>query len=92
MFEFGDNKMIKSFLKKTISFNICSYLSKNYHWCCKKNIPLLLSKESMKKANTKIDFWQDKISIFGKIVDITCTSIGHYCIKVDNKFQWWKSF
>ena len=31
MFEFGDNKMIKSFLKKTISFNVCSYLIKNYH-------------------------------------------------------------
>ena len=48
---------------------------------------MLLSKESMKKANTKIDFWQDKIPIFGKIVDITYTSIGHYCIKVDNKFS-----
>ena len=41
----------------------------------------------MKKANTKIDFWQDKIPIFGKIVDITYTTIGHYCIKVDNKFS-----
>ena len=27
-------KLIKSFLKKTISFNVCSYLIKNYHWCC----------------------------------------------------------
>ena len=35
----------------------------------------------------KIDFQQDKISIFGKTADINFTSTGHYCIKLDNMFN-----
>ena len=62
MFKFADNKMIKSFIKKVqfaITTDAVAY-----------NIPFLLSKDAMKKANTKIDFQEDKISIFGKGVDI----------------------
>ena len=40
----------------------------------------------MKKAYTKIDF-QQKISNFGKKVDIKFTCTGQYCIKLDNKFS-----
>ena len=43
-------------------------------------IPLLLSKNSIKKPNTKIDFANDKVNIFGKNVDLQFTSSGHYAI------------
>ena len=46
----------------------------------KSEIPLLLSKESMKKAGTKIDFVKDKIIIFGKEISLQFTSSGHYSI------------
>ena len=36
----------------------------------KSEIPLLLSRNSMKKANTRIDFANDKVNIFGKDIDL----------------------
>ena len=41
---------------------------------------LLLNKESMKKAGTKIDFVNDKVVIFGKEISLQFTSSGHYAI------------
>ena len=49
------------------------------------SIPLLLSKEAMKKAKTQMDFQEDKVNIFGKKVKIYFTSIGHYCVKLKSK-------
>ena len=37
------------------------------------DIPLLLSKEAMKKAKTQTDFQEDKINIFGQKVKIYFT-------------------
>ena len=51
------------------------------------DIPLLISKEAMKKAQTQIDFEEDKINIFGKKVEIYLISTGHNCIKL-NKQVW----
>ena len=41
-------------------------------------LPLLLSKGSMKKSNVKIDFENDKVSFLDQNVDIILTSSGHY--------------
>ena len=46
------------------------------------DIPLLLSKETMKTAKAKINFVEDKIELFGREVPMTCTSSGHYAIPV----------
>ena len=51
------------------------------------DIPLLLSKEAMKKAKTQIDFQEDKINMFGKKVEIYFTSTGQYCFKLKSKFS-----
>ena len=48
------------------------------------NIPLVLRKEAMKKANTKIDFQFDTVHIFGKKVDVVFSSTGHYCIPIND--------
>ena len=44
------------------------------------DIPLLLSKSSMKEAKVKLDLENDRASIFGRQVDHQCTSSGHYCV------------
>ena len=43
-------------------------------------LPLLLSKESMKKAETAINFKNDKVCMLGQTLDIKFTSSGHYAI------------
>ena len=46
------------------------------------DLPLLLSKEAMKKADTKIDFQTDKVNILGKDMEIRFTLSGHYAIPI----------
>ena len=50
------------------------------------NIPLLLSKASMKKAGTVLDMENDRAVMFNKPVKLDFTSSGHYCVNImDNK-------
>ena len=44
------------------------------------DIPLLLSKNSMKEAKIKLDLENDKVEIFGKLLYLDCTSSRHYCV------------
>ena len=46
------------------------------------DLPLLLSKEAMKKADTQIDFASDKINILGCDVQAIFRKSGHYCIPI----------
>ena len=46
------------------------------------NIPLLLSKNGMKKAGTKLDFGDDQVRMLGEDVPLKITSSGHYAIKL----------
>ena len=74
MFKFGDNKMIKSNRCVKIPVKIAEppvILSTDV---IEYDIPLLLSKEAMKKANTQIDFCEDKVHIFGRKIDIYFSS------------------
>jgi transposase InsO family protein len=47
------------------------------------DIPLLLSKDSMKKAKVKLDLENDCASIFGNDVQLQSTSSGHYCVPIN---------
>ena len=49
------------------------------------NLPLLLSKEAMKTAETKINFEDDSVVMFGKKQDVIVTRSGHYSVPLDNK-------
>ena len=42
----------------------------------KSEIPLLLRKENMKAAESKIDFVNDRINIFGKVFTYTLQLVG----------------
>ena len=46
------------------------------------DIPLLLSKDAMKKACMKLDLESDTAEIYGKKIHLNCTSSGHYCIPI----------
>ena len=47
------------------------------------DIPLLLSRESMKRASVKLDLENDKAVIFGKEVALNQRTAGHYCVPTD---------
>lgn len=87
MFKFGDNKMIQSLKKVHHPVDIAGVSATLTTDVVAYDTSLLLSKEAMKKAITRIDFQQVKISILGKRVDIKFTSTGHYRIKLDNKLS-----
>ena len=55
-------------------------------------LPLLLSKDAMKKAKTRIDFSNDKIDILGQEIDISFTSSGHYCIPISKTYEALENF
>ena len=51
------------------------------------DVLLLLSKDSMKKTNVKIDFANDKVSFLDQNVDIMLTSTGHYAVPINRTEQ-----
>ena len=51
----------------------------------KCDIPLLLSKEAMKKASMQIDFKNDTVIIFGERNKLLLTSTGHYCVPISKQ-------
>ena len=48
-----------------------------------EDIPLLLSKNSLKKADAIIDMTNDKVFILGTEVKLHLSTSGHYCIDID---------
>ena len=84
-FKFGNSKMIRSnrlivtipvfagCIQAKLTANVTDY-----------EIPLLLSKDSMRRTNAMIDFTNDKIIIFQKTVDIIYTDSNHYGILLNN--------
>ena len=84
-FQFGHGKPLQS--KGVI--NLPAQIGKN-----KVNIltdivdaelPMLLSKQSMKEAGTKLDFTNDTVKMFGTDIPLSFTSTGHYCIALTQK-------
>ena len=48
----------------------------------KKDIPLLLSKASLKKAVACLDLKNDKALMFGQVIHLQLTLSGHYCVDI----------
>ena len=46
----------------------------------KSDIPMLLSKQSMKNMGMVLDFLNDTVTIEGKLINLSETSSGHYVI------------
>ena len=77
--KFGDSKLIKSNKKVTIPTVTADQKVMLTTDVISKDLPLLLSKEAMKRANTQIAFASDKINILGRDVQVIFSTSGHYC-------------
>lgn len=79
-FTFGDGVSVKSIKKFNFPCwigNMKADITTDVVEC---NIPLLLSKKSMKKAKMVLDFHKDTISIGSKVIHLQCTKSGHYVL------------
>ena len=82
-FTFGDGTTVASLRKVTLPCwigNVRANVTTDVVTC---NIPLLLSKRSMKKAEMCLDFGNDRVLIGGKQIDLQCTSSGHYILPLN---------
>ena len=50
-------------------------------------VPLLLSKEAMKKAGTKINFMTDEVTMFNTVQKVNLTESGHYAIPLNKSAE-----
>ena len=81
-FRFGDSPPVSAIKKVLLPMNLAG---KDVHLeteVVPSNVPLLLSKETMKKANARLNFDQDTINLFGVEQAMVCTSTGHYAIPI----------
>ena len=79
-YKFGDGKTVSSLKSVSIPAQIGKREVSIKTDVIDNELPLLLSKEAMKKAETKIDFTKGKINILGQEMDIKFTLSGHYSI------------
>ena len=86
-FKFGDGALQTSLKKVIIPADINGTKVKIETDVIDNNLPLLLSKSAMQKAATKIDFKNNKVTMFGKVQDLHFTTSGHYCIPLDRKHK-----
>ncbi|ESO93699.1 hypothetical protein LOTGIDRAFT_153154 [Lottia gigantea] len=87
-FRFGDGLQVSSFEKVTIPAKIGDVKCNIETEVVNTDIPLLLSKDSLKKAETILDLVNDKAEMFGQSVNLEFTSSGHYCVNIlDNSCE-----
>ena len=81
-FKFGDGRKVAALNKVTFSTVIGSTNCKIETELVEVNIPLLLSKQSLKKAGTIIDMKNDKAVMFNEEIGLHTSTSGHYCIEI----------
>lgn len=83
-FRFGNGKTIYSFKKVVIPAVIADTRCKIEIEILDINIPLILSKTSLKKANGILDLKNDYASLFGRPVKLKSSDSGHYFIEISS--------
>ena len=84
-FKFGDGRKVTSIEKVTIPATIGEQPVRIRTDVVREEIPLLLSKRSMKKAETNIDFKTDTVSMFDSQQKLITTSSGHYAVPLGQR-------
>ena len=84
-YQFGAGKSYPSLKKVNIPVNIGGQTGQILTDVVDCEIPLLLSKSSIKAAEGQLDFVNDTITLFGTEIDLQHTSSGHYCIPISPK-------
>ena len=80
LFRFGDGKEVKSTALVKIPIVLAGQPFMLDTEVVKNEIPLLLSRTSMKRANIILDFHTDTIKVGPNEVKLSCTTTDHYCI------------
>ena len=79
-YKFGDNDIVHSFKVATLPVEIVGLEGTIETEIVNEDVPLLISKESMKKIEMVINFANDEASILGKKTKLETTSSGHYIL------------
>ena len=79
-FRFGDGQVYCSLFAITLPFyinNVRHFLSTDVVSC---DVPLLLSRESLEKANAIINFQSGEVTFLDQQIPVIVTRSGHYCL------------
>ena len=82
IFKFGDGKKVGSLKRATIPAVIGSVETTITTDIVDSDIPLLLSRSSMKRAGTELNFKDDTVSILGQNLPLRVTNSGHYALPI----------
>ena len=82
IFKFGNGKQFPSITSVTFPAKINNQSVMISSDIIKAEVPLLLSRDSLKKANANIDFSTDTATVFNQTVNLLTTKSGHYAIPI----------
>lgn len=84
-FKFGDGQVVHSTKRVKVPAKIGQTKCHIETEVVPVDIPLLLSKTSLKRAKAVLDIENDKATMFHKPVSLEITSSGHYCVSIVDK-------
>ena len=84
---FGDGKQVSAVKRVIFQAKIAGKICQIEAEIVKENIPLLLSKNSLKCYGTVIDMNNDKATKFNQKNDLYFSSSGHYCLNIVPEFK-----
>ena len=87
VFRFGPSKSYLSTHQVSIPANIGDMNINILTDVVECELPLLLSKQFLKDAESNLDFVNDEVTLFGKKIPLQHTSSGHYCVPITPKQQ-----
>ena len=79
-FRFGDKQVYISKEMMVIPIQLGPHKLRLMTSVVETDVPLLISRESLKRASAEIDFKQDQIRILGDVVDVVISKTGHLCV------------
>ena len=82
VFRFGDGNKLRSLKSVTFPCMLAGRCIRIRTDVVDSKIPLLLSKASMKRAGMVIDLNSDTVTVFGKVISLNTTSLGHYILPI----------
>ena len=80
LFKFGDDRTVYSKYKATILAKIGKTECYIQTEIVNEKIPLLLSKSSLKKADTYINIKDDKVQMLDQDINVCMSTNGHYAV------------
>ena len=86
-FRFGDGEVFSSTKLYTIPIMIGNTQVQLDTHVVESDIPLLMSRESLKRAEADIDFERDTIKILGETIDLKISKSGHLMIPLITRIR-----